>query len=370
MSRNGKSMPMYAQIREYLLDGIEGGTWSGEEKLPSENELAEKFGVSRITIKKALDGLVEEGIVYRIQGKGSFVSENGKPRLYASERLQHRKSFVWLLMPRVNNLFTSSILRGVERTLDEAGCKLMFSSTDDSPEKEKELLAEASELGVSGVIVYPAVGEAYNEDILRMALSPFPVVIIDRYLRGVETNCVCTDNVQSSYEAVKYLLELGHRSIAFVSSPVEGTTSLEDRLTGYEKALSEHLIPVDRSLIVEPFDEKKMERLLKEQPRITAVFACNNDIGLRVIKAAERAGRNIPEGLSILFFDDFENSEWFRIPPSCVVQQPEAIGREAASMVLRLIDNPGAPRLRVSLPAKLVIRESTSAPPGTTKTTV
>jgi GntR family transcriptional regulator of arabinose operon len=367
MSKGNKSMPMYAQIREYLLDGIEVGSWKGDERLPSENELAEQFRVSRITIKKALDQLVEEGVVYRIQGKGSFVSENGKPQVYASQRLKNRKSFVSLIMPRVDNQFTSGILRGVESALAEAGCKVLFSGTDGSPEKEKELLAEAVELGMGGIIIYPADGEAYNEDILRMALSSFPVVIIDRYLRGIETNCVCTDNLQGSYEGVKHLLDLGHRSIAFASSHIGGTTSLEDRLTGYEKALSEYLVPVDRSLVMDDFDEPSMDRLLKEQDRITAVFATNNNIGLRVIQAAEKAGRRVPGDLSVLFFDDYEYSEWSRIPPSCIAQQPEEIGKAAASMVLRLIENPQSPRQRISMPAKLVVRESTSAPAGHAK---
>lgn len=370
MNKDIKKAPMYAQIRDYLLDGIEGGIWKGDQKLPSENELAEQFQVSRITIKKAMDQLAREGVVYRIQGKGSFVSKDGKPQIYASPTLTNRKAFVSLIMPRVINPFTSGILKGVEAALAEAGCKLIYSGTDGSPEKEKKLLAEAVELGISGVIIYPAEGEAYNEDILRMALSSFPVVIIDRYLRGVETNCVCTDNVQGAYDGVKHLLDLGHRSIAFASAPVEGTTSLEDRLTGYEKALSDYLLPIDKSFIMNPFDEAGLERFLKEQVGVTAVFATNNDIGLQVIQAAERAGRRVPNDLSVLFFDDFEHSEWARIPPSCIVQQPEEIGREAALMVLRLIEHPQSQRQRVSLPAKLVIRQSTSALHANNKTTV
>lgn len=75
MKQPNKRIPIYLQIREYITEQIHLGSWKPGDTLPSENELARLFQGSRITVKQALKTLVEEGVVYRVQGKGSFVAE-------------------------------------------------------------------------------------------------------------------------------------------------------------------------------------------------------------------------------------------------------------------------------------------------------
>jgi GntR family transcriptional regulator of arabinose operon len=352
---------MYAQIHSYIADGIESGNWKAEDRLPSENELAAQFGVSRITIKKALDLLVEEGTVYRIQGKGSYVAKNGRPILYASDKEKGRKPFVSLLLPRVSNRFTNNLLKGVEETLDRAGCRLLLSSTNEDLNREKLRVKEAADLGVSGIIVYPVDGENYNEEILRLTLDRFPIVIIDRYLKGIETNCVCSDHEQGAYVGVKHLLNLGHRHIAFVSARTTGTTSLEDRMAGYERALSEYGLPVDRSLLLEELDEEGIRAFLQQQPQVTAAFSSHYDVGQRFMNISSHLGKRIPEDLSVVCFDDEPYSYMNKVPPTCIVQQEEELGAKAAELLLKLMENPNADRTKILLPTRLVVRQSTAA---------
>ncbi|MFC4779358.1 GntR family transcriptional regulator [Paenibacillus sp. GCM10023252] len=361
MTQREKQTPMYTQIHHYIIDGIEAGTWKPEEKLPSENELASQFSVSRITIKKALDKLVEEDRIYRIQGKGSFVAKNGRPILYASDKQRGKKPIVSLLLPRVDNRFTSNLLKGIERTLDQAGCRLLLSSTYEDAAREKLRMQEAVELGVSGIIVYPVDGESYNEDILRLTLDRYPIVIIDRYLKGIETNCVCSNHEQGAYEGVKHLLDLGHSQIAFASSKLTGTTSLEDRLSGYERALSDCGLPVDRRLLLDELHEDDIRSYLHRNTQVTAVFASNYGIGMRIIQIALAMGKRVPEDLSVVCFDDDTYSFMNQVPPTCVVQQEEEIGAKAAELLLGLMDNPDAERKMVKLPTSLVVRKSSGS---------
>lgn len=365
MAKKRKAESLYMQIQAYLLDGIKEGRWKGNEALPSENELSSQFGVSRITINKAMDLLVDEGIVYRIQGKGSFVSVDGRPILYDSVRSSETKPMIALLMPRVSNQYTSRLLMGIEEVVHAAGARLLFSTTDDDPAKESQLLADAVESGVSGIIVYPTQGASYNEEILRLTLSGFPIVVIDRYLRGVETNCVLSDHEGGAYKAVSHLLELGHRSIAYASTELAGTTSLEDRKNGYSRAMGG--IPSARSheLILSDTEEaeEKVRTFLSERPDITAFFASHYTIGVRILRALDGTGIQVPEDLSLVFFDDFENSDLSRVPPTCVIQQEEEIGRKAAELVLSLHRGTVSTRNRIVLPTTLVIRSSTRPVP-------
>jgi DNA-binding LacI/PurR family transcriptional regulator len=227
-------------------------------------------------------------------------------------------------------------------------------------------------MGVKGILIFPVDGESYSEELLRLSLNKFPVVVIDRYLRGVETNCVCSDHAGGAYDAVSYLIEQGHTDIAFVAVHGKTTTSLEDRLDGYERALAKHHIPLDHQrCLFELLSERQQEGALPETKAIvrsflernagtTAVFAATVTSGLAVLGAAEELGIRVPEQLSVLFFDDYEYSSHSRIPPSCVVQQELAIGSEAAKLLLSVMDNPLQERKKVLLPTRLVLRQSTA----------
>jgi GntR family transcriptional regulator of arabinose operon len=371
--------PLYKQIKEYVLNNIRQSVWQSNDKIPSENELAAKFKVSRITIKNALQELIEEGLIYRIQGKGSFVSTNGlgEPPVYRPEqRLIDNK--VAYLMPRLDNRFTANLLNGIENQLAEEGYDLLFRTTGDSQETEKLLLNQMVHSGINGVIVYPAQGQSYNEEILKLTLNEFPVVVVDRYLRGVETNYVCSDNVGGAFEATTHCIQLGHRSIGFISTNIEGTSSLEDRLAGYEKALSEHGILIDRHLRLIDLDGKQVNGILQEgaghpaskeqivrylerNPGLTAVVAVNSSVGLTFMEAAKQLSIRVPDDISVVFLDDFELSAFSAIPPTYVNQEEYSVGREAVKLLVSVMENPRQKRRKIIVPTRLVVRESSAS---------
>ncbi|TNJ64848.1 GntR family transcriptional regulator [Paenibacillus hemerocallicola] len=372
-------MPLYKQIKQYVLNNIRQSVWQSNDKIPSENELAAKFKVSRITIKNALQELIEEGLIYRIQGKGSFVSKNGlgEPPVYRPEqRLTDNR--VAYLMPRLDNRFTANLLHGIENQLAEEGCDLLFRTTGDSQETEKQLLNKLVHAGVKGVIIYPAQGQSYNEEILKLTLNEFPVVVVDRYLRGVETNYVCSDNIGGAFDATTHCIQLGHRSIGFISTFTDGTSSLEDRLAGYEKALSEHGILIDRHLRLIDLDGKQVNSILQEgtghpaskeqivtylerNPGLSAVIAVNSSVGLTFMEAAKQLSIRVPENISVVFLDDFELSAFSAIPPTYVNQEEYTVGREAVKLLVSVMENPRQKRRKIVVPTRLVVRESSAS---------
>ncbi|QAY67036.1 GntR family transcriptional regulator [Paenibacillus protaetiae] len=362
MDQPTKRVPHYVQIRKYVNDQIQQLKWREGDRLPSENELAAQFGVSRITVKNALDSLVQEGIIYRIQGKGSFVSvSGGEPALYRKEEPASHP-LVAYITPVLNNSFTALLLSGIEEELSQHGHKVVFSKSDGCLIKEKQLIQEALELGVRGILIFPADGEKYNEEIVQLSMSDFPIVLIDRDLPGLSMHCVCSDHEGGAYAATKHLIELGHTSVAYLSASPPFTSSMEERLAGYEKALVDSGMPIfhhHRAKVVSPQD---IVDFLEANPDITAVFAENSGVGQAVLEAAKQLGLSVPERLSVAFFDDIEFPNLHVTTPTVVVQQERLIGKESAKLLLKVMDDPRQPKQKVLLPTELLKRQSTAAP--------
>lgn len=360
-------IPMYKQIRQLILDKIQRGEWQAHEQLPSENEWVSQFQVSRITIRNALSRLVEEGLIYRIQGKGSFVASPGEGEqpvvpMHPTSHNNPSPPLIAYIMPWLYNRFTMNLLSGVEDEIASAGGGLLFFKTGDSQEEERRAIRTALQLGVKGIIIFPADGEHYNEDLVRLTWSRFPIVLIDREMKGIAAHAVSSDHEGGAYQAVQHLIDLGHRRIGFVGTGRAGTTSIIERLAGYERALSERGIPIEhryRLLYAEP---DSIAEYIKNNQELTAVFADNSGSGHLLMHAAERIGIEIPRQLSIIFFDNYEFTAFSPIAPTIMLQQEAEIGREAARQVLRLIDNPDHKPQRTILPVQLVVRESTAPP--------
>jgi len=381
LTKSSRRVPLYTQIRQYVKDQIDQQIWKPGDKLPSEIELAEQFSVSRVTIKSALTALVEEGLIFRIQGKGSFVSTDsaGESIIYYPSSDTPKPQLVAFLLPNLTGSFVTKLMQETEQELVKHGFKMLYCGTHNSQEMEKKVLSEVLQLGVKGIIIFPVDGESYNEEILRLKLNQFPFVVLDRYFRGIETNSVSIDNVEGGRMAVNKLVELGHSRIGFISSKIAGTSSIEDRLAGYERGLSEHHFPVDHQLRLTNLDADKLNLVLNEgvvdedslqairsfiasRPDMTAVFALNLAIGLTTIKAVASLGLRIPEDFSIIFFDQYEMASFSAIPPTCVIQDEKAISVTAVRLLLESMQDPARSNTRITLPPKLIERNSCAAP--------
>jgi GntR family transcriptional regulator, arabinose operon transcriptional repressor len=247
---------------------------------------------------------------------------------------------------------------------------MILCQTHDSQKIEEQTLKEVLQMGVSGIIIYPVEGETFNKEVLRLSLKDFPLVLIDRYFRGIETNIVCSDNFRGSYEAIQHLVTLGHTQIGMISTMYQGTTSIEDRIAGYEKMLTDADIPINHNLYLlnlhrkgetaekDEKNKKAIQSFLQKNPEMTALFLVTPD--LEVLEIAIDYGLRVPDELSIIMFDDYSYSHLFSVPPSCVQQQGGKIGQEAAELLVSTIENPDQKRKKIFIPTQLVIRQSTA----------
>ncbi|ACX66773.1 transcriptional regulator, GntR family with LacI sensor [Paenibacillus sp. Y412MC10] len=310
---------MYQRVQEYIRDLISSQVLKVGDRIPTEKELMERFGVSKITVVNALAGLVNEKIITRVPGKGTFVSEpesqmpatppisTAKPVHKTSGEMGTR--LIGLIMPSIYDYFTIRLIQGIQQALNENDYRCVIYLSEGDIDKEKEAIQTCSNIGVEGLLIFPVDEELFNEEILSMKFAGFPFVLIDRYLPGVETHYIASDGRLGANMAVNYLWELGHRDIAICSdSPIQ-TVTVQERIDGYMNAFKEKGALINPAHIVTGFEIGSLEqthplyRYIKNR-MATAYITLNGILGVKIYQIARQAGLKVPEDISIISFDD------------------------------------------------------------------
>lgn len=317
--------PAYKIAFDYICDKIASGELKKGDRVPSENELSERFGVSRITSKRALDSLAERGIIIRKQGRGSFVGCDSLPVLPedpvpAKENSvpEPKPRMLGLILPDFADSFGMELIAGFEKACFERDCHFVLKRSYGSRELETLSIESMIELGVSGIGIMPLHGEFYNTAVLQLILDGFPVVIIDRHYPGINSCFVGTNNIGSAKTAVNHLIREGHRNIAFLSPPVQDNSALRGRIQGMQQAFEEIGLAPDESLWFDqinstlPLKNKPqaveanihvLRKHFESHPEITAVFAAEYNIALIAKKTVQSMELRVPEDISIVCFD-------------------------------------------------------------------
>jgi len=310
-------------------------------------DVARKAGVSQSTISKFMNG-------------GNVRPENADAIRQAIAELDYRVNpfarslktnqsrSIGVLLPDMTAPFYGSVVMALDKILREHGYHSLISCYGSNHGLERDNLQFLLSAGIDGLVYAPENISA--EEFYELTASrAIPMVQVDRVIQGVGSDAVLVDNSAAAYQAVKSLISRGHRRIAAITGP-KSVFSAKERLVGYLRALSDHGILYDDSLVIS--DEhtfatgyRGCEALMTLPEPPTAIFATNYDITIGLITAAREKGMRIPEEVDIFGFDCVEVCSMMN-PPLPVVQQPEAeIGQKAAAyMIERLAGFNGEPR--------------------------
>ncbi|CAM3475937.1 MULTISPECIES: GntR family transcriptional regulator [Saccharibacillus] len=385
MKELSSSIPMYEKIFNETRSLIETGVYRSGDKIPSEKELADAYNVSRITSKKALDLLAAEGAIVRMPGRGSFVSSDSpdgpRPGRAASAQTADRtvpaakEKMIGLVLTDFSASYGTRLLYSMEEFTRKNDSFLVLRRTFGDQASEESAIQKMRGLGVDGLIVFPAQGEYFNAEILKLVIAEFPLVLIDRKLKGLAAASISTDNAEAAALAVNHLFELGHRNIALLSPPPRDTTAIEERIEGFVRAHADCGIAADRGLWMNDITatlpdafyasniEQEIQRIaehLESHPDITAFFAIEYYIALLAKAAAERLGKKVPQDLSIVCFDSPTLNVGEGYLFTHIRQKEEEMGRLAIETVLGILAGT-QPAAEVRLPAELVPGSSTAA---------
>jgi GntR family transcriptional regulator, arabinose operon transcriptional repressor len=366
--------PLYEQIYNNILANIESGQLKPGDRVPSEKELSDQYNVSRITSKRALQILDQQGLIERARGKGSFVAQGADVSSTLTKvkeknttnnlKEQHMAAFI---MPDFADSFGTRLLRSVETNMRLNNTAMLFRRTRGSLEEEANAIDAFIAAGVDGVIVFPVHGEFYNERLLRMALDHFPLVLVDRYLKGISACSISVNNRQAAQDLTEYLIGLGHTRIAFVSPPAQGTTTIEERMQGVTNGLVAHGLPFGPedcltnlySTLPDAFvpeniqkDEETIKQFLESHPQLTAFVVCEYNLALVLEQVLIRLGHSIPKDFSIVCFDSVKDA--IGGPHFTHISQNESyMGQKAVELLLAQIDGQEVP-LQTTVPYTLV----------------
>jgi GntR family transcriptional regulator of arabinose operon len=377
--------PKYEQIFAALREDVRNGKYRIGDRVPSEKELADDYNVSRITSKKALELMVAEGLIVRKPGRGSFVADaseqaalngGGSGRSGARSAKAGAKLLVGLVITDFGDSYGTGLVYGMEEASRQFDSYLILRRTLGIPSNEEEAIKGLLEIGVDGLIIFPAQGEYFNPEILKLVIDKFPFVLVDRHLKGISAGSISTDNAAGAKLGIDYLFELGHKHIGLLTPPPMDTTAVEDRIEGFVQAHAEKGIPVDRELWIEDIlstlpsaytDDNKTKDILKikqhlqKNVHITALFAMEYNIAVLAVEAARQLGQSVPEDLSVICFDCPDTSDTF--PFTHLRQNQEEMGRVAFEHVVKLCNGHSIPK-RTTLEATLVQGKSADQAPS------
>ena len=353
------SKPLYRQLESIIKEQIESGERGPGENILSEKELCNLYDISQITARKAIFELVNNGALYRVPGKGTFVSE-AKPGVKSSVRLRTENiAFVISLEhhPVFSNSFYSFVFKGAEDEIRSHGYNLFYQTLDEKIISDISSFKLIEEKKVDGLLL---VGEMSHDFVMQMQSIGIPLVLVDHDIRGVELDSVTSDNFNGAFEAVSYLIDLGHRDIGFITENLDHGT-FNYRFLGYKEALKKHNIEYDKSLVEAgiPYSGQGiLNKLLNQDKAPTAIFNCNDLMAIKAITAARDKGLSIPQDISIVGFDDIEVSSQIH-PALTTVRVPrEEMGALAVKKLIGRINDKSKKPRKTKLPTELVVRKS------------
>lgn len=274
-------VPKYYQVYLAIKEKIDNNEYPAGAVIPSERQLVDLFGVSRITVVKAIDLLVHEGLIDRRQGIGNFVRGDAGE----SEPPLRNLAFV---IPGTLEGYISTVLMGVIREASKLSIQVQVVSPKLGG--RLNMLDEKCCDAVDGAIIYPA-EQGWHDWIAGLIDRKLPLVLIDRYFPDLACDHVVFDDEVAAYALTNRLLKQGYQRIAFLTQSEVNTTSVIDRLKGYQKALIEGGIPIDEDLLWldvysrlsvgidllrDDFSESLNRHILKYRP--DAVFAINHRV--------------------------------------------------------------------------------------------
>lgn len=383
-----KSKLLYMTIIDHVKECIKDGTYQPDQKIPTEMEFAEEFGVSRITSRRALIELEKEGIIIRRKGSGSFIA----PVEDSTEKSQENTgalNVVAILLPyEYNQGNLMGTVMGASEYLRDRNYFLSIQRCEDEPGAENALLKEITDGKVQGVIYYPLSERTNMEFITTLSMNDFPVVMIDKFFENIPADSVVSDNYLGGYMTAEYLIGLGHERIAFASNESsEKLSSVRDRYLGYCKALRDNGFMIDSSItainihamikavdwelyqdvkhlrpILEPEKRAIFKDIIKDfiDKKVTAIQCVNDFTAMYFMRACIDMGIRIPEDMSITGFDNTELSSHLEVPLTTVEQDFHSIGQKAAELLVSNIESPDQETETIVLPVKLVERQSSA----------
>ncbi|MCJ7623403.1 MAG: LacI family transcriptional regulator [Anaerolineaceae bacterium] len=337
-------------------------------------DVAKMAGVSTATVSHVVNKtrFVSEETTARVN---KAIEELGYyPNMLVSSLRNKRSYTIGLVMPSISNETFGLLAETIQNMLFRSGYNIIICTTSYDLDIEEEAFNTLIRKKADAIIAIPSGHEGKKlKEIKGMGI---PIVVVDRVIPDFPVDTVRVDNVTGAYEAIKYLIKLGHKSIGYIDRKVDQSHSLEQKL-GYQKALDEFGIPIDPSNIIraDGYDylagTNAVKNLLQKKPQLTAIFAYYDIVAMGAMRGIQDMGYSVPNDFSIIGYDGmpFTKVSWPRL--TTVSFPVYKIAKAACDLLIKRIESDTDLIEKVEdivIEPILIVQESTSSPRTNLKT--
>ena len=348
----------YQNLRERLLaDFWNDGDLSIGSKLPTERELAERYGVSRATVSKATAALAAEGWVTKRQGSGIYIAAMA-PTFAPRAR-------IGFVAASLRMTLCHRVFEGVEHVARNGHVSLEVAASNWSLQEEQRQIGLLQDRGVRGVVLYPVARRFGRKEYLADEYRDFPIVVVDQYEPEMNRPHLVFDNFSAGRDMTREVLARGHRTIAFLTLDKDILfRSIDDRLAGYRRALGEtgesyvadRVVAFDGMGPLTDSHAAALERILMLDPRPTALITPDDLYAHGTVAWFRARGIEVPKDILVTGFDNLQQEPWEERFPTT---EPDfvRIGERAAELLLDRFDQRSDEAPEVVLPCPLLLPE-------------
>ena len=348
----GTTIPKYLLVEHHIKQAIEERKIV--DKLPGERVLARELGFSYMTIRKAIDNLVGEGLLYKLPARGTYVADQ-------QARKPRTRTIGYFLDSLIAGGLSSPYYSMIFNALEKRAARKAYSLVYFTNTSESNLLPVLKKL--DGVIVSSFLRV---ENLIQEIRAIVPVVAIDNSVADKTIPSVIVDNFSAQVESVDYLCGLGHRRLGFMTG-LEDSEVGKNRYEGYKSGLMKHGIEMDSSLVFRgnyTFGSgvSGIDYFLSLSDKPTAIICANDSMALGAINKLRQEGIEVPDAMSVVGFDDIDIARQVTPTLTTVAVPVDDIAGRAFDMLENLIEGRSLENRHVALEARLVIRETSQEP--------
>ena len=358
------ALPRYAQVRQWLAEQIRSGALPLGTKLPAEKDWAPSLGVSQMTLNHAIQALVKDGLIVREVGRGTFVAE---------ENVATSPAHIGLVLhwrqESDGGHYGTHMLQGIYHVAANRPVRFAFSwGPDVDAEPTDYYLRLAAEMQADGLLLVIPPAHALP-NILALEEAGLPFMVAGASWDTYEIPCVDFDNAAGTEQAVRHLLDLGHRRIGLINGALYLRSSLS-RTNTFHRILDDAGVAFNpaweitsSSFQIDATAAERLRTVIRGENAPTAFYAAGHYLSMQAVEMLQSLGRRIPEDVSVVGFGDPYTAAYLN-PPLTTVRHPiEELGELAAARLLDDVSHGQASRAAEILPVEFVIRRSTASLP-------
>jgi LacI family transcriptional regulator len=329
-------------------------------------DVAREAGVSITTVSRVVNDNYPVKIETRQRVEEAIKRLNYRPNPIAVSLVRKTTNIIGVIVPGISNMYFSDVVSGIEKYLKEYDYDVFLVSEVKDAKSEKKYVNKFIDRFVDGLIVLDPKTENILSGFYSDVSKRIPLVLVNGYNEGIDLNFVISIQEKGFCEAMEYLINLGHKKIAFVRGEKSYSYDLKENI--YKEYMNKIKSPY---IIINTDDGNTIEVVKNTENKIaeindryrigrdiTAFCACNDLMAFGILNGCSNLGLSVPKDVSVVGFDNIMISEMSNPKLTTVDQNMKTLGKKAAELIVKTIKNENKKPQKVFVDTLLIKRES------------